>query len=83
MNELAELYEAMNEDEREVLLECARGLMGVGRRSYGPLDLSRPRDTEQDLWEEHRDAVVYSAMIAAKRRRARRAEAQFRLQGVG
>lgn len=69
VNEIAALTAEMNRDERAVLLECARGLMGVGRDSYGPMDLSRPRAWGRELFEELRDAVVYAAVIGVRAQR--------------
>ena len=69
VNEIAALTAEMNKDERAVLLECARGLMGVGRDSYGPMDLSKPRTWGRELFEELRDAVVYAAVIGVRAQR--------------
>ncbi len=76
--EIAELTARGNDDELEVLLHVARRLMGVGRDTYGPLDLSTDgRDWRAQRQEEVWDALVYTAIEDVK---AARAAALARLQ---
>lgn len=58
-------------DEIEVVLEVATGLRR-GRAVYGELTLATdPRDLEREALDEVRDGLVYAAMGAVRRRRAR------------
>ncbi len=54
-----------NEDEAAVIAkvtEMATERLRKGREAYGPMDLGKPRQLEQDIEEEVADALVYIAM---------------------
>lgn len=56
-------------DELEVVLEVVQGLV-LGRSVYGQLVIETDaRDWDKELREENRDALVYSAIAAIKRKR--------------
>jgi hypothetical protein len=57
--ELADIYAALNADERKVLLTIAQRLM-VGRRQYGALDLATDRrNWAAEAQAEALDMAVY------------------------
>ena len=82
IQEITGIMLALNDDEVEVLMACARRLAG-GRREYGPLDLdANPRDWAEELFQETADAVVYCAILSVRAKRTGAWE-QLNLPGVG
>ena len=64
--ELADIYAALNADERAVLMEIARRLV-VGRRQYGALNLATDRrNFRREAFEEVVDMAVYMACDRVK-----------------
>lgn len=59
---LNEIWDALGEDERQVLFSIARRLE-KGRQQYGELVMSLdPRNWEREAHEEYLDATVYLAI---------------------
>lgn len=56
---LSLLVEEMNRDEARVALRFLERWMGEGRDSYGPLNLSEPRNWKCERREEGIDWVFY------------------------
>ena len=73
MDALCEILEALNEDERAVVMDVAVGLaerMRTGRERYAPLKLATDRrDWVREAREEMLDGAAYLACALVQRGR--------------
>lgn len=69
ITELGTLLDNASEDEKAVVLEVARRVMGKGRRKHGPMFLANDdRDWREELSQELWDALAYAACNVVRRR---------------
>ena len=72
LDRLCEIYESLNDDEREVILMVAERALG-GREQYGELDLDGDdRDMLEEAVEEAADSLFYFAAEKVKAQRKQR-----------